>query len=106
MSTRRAYGQAPRMPDALPDTRPIAPMPKRVELPQEGSGPDAWWHRIITVWRGPKGKHLLPCQIEYARQAWVNAGRPAQWAPPIQTSEDKEAARELAEERAAMQAGA
>jgi hypothetical protein len=87
MSYRAARPGTPRMPDA-----PIAqagPMPKRANLSLadqiadlDPRSPDYWWQRIITIMRAPEGRHLLICQREFATRAWINAGRPAQWAPP------------------------
>jgi hypothetical protein len=42
--------------------------------------PDHWWKTIITRWRD--GGKLLVIQQQMATQAWINAGRPADWTPP------------------------
>jgi hypothetical protein len=41
---------------------------------------DAWWQRLIARWRD--GEKLLLIQQQMATQAWINAGRPANWTPP------------------------
>jgi hypothetical protein len=41
---------------------------------------DDWWHRLIARWRD--GERLLLIQQTMVTQAWVNAGRPADWTPP------------------------
>jgi hypothetical protein len=58
--------------------------------------PDDWWHRLVERWRD--GEVLCYAQQRAAAMAWVKAGKPSEWAPPIEVDD-----REAEEERLAIQ---